>query len=190
MKLDAYLKGLKECPDEWVQSKDHGKLHRLTYDFGIYGNYRTFLDCTRERAEEIFRGINCSPLRRSEFLSLYRNQNRGIKFALNVNRNGTPFLMHDEVCQYPFATYLWIEQSTSHDDSREYLEGRDLVLMLMPALDKSRVRFTIETSFGWKNLTKAGKILPEGYDQIVYSPDSLDSEMQRLRKREKRDHRK
>ena len=54
MKLDDYLKALAECSDEFVEYKTHPanenveRVHRLTWDFGVYGNWPILLNINLE----------------------------------------------------------------------------------------------------------------------------------------------
>ncbi len=62
MNLDEYLEAIEKCPDEFITIKDklenESKLHRLTFDLGIYDNFTILMKTDYYKIIRYFEGSN------------------------------------------------------------------------------------------------------------------------------------
>ncbi len=129
MRLDEYLKAIEECPDEILEVIDEGhkqKVHRLTWELGVYDNWPIFLQAD---FATVLGYLQSSDYRRGE--TFKESSGVNIQFFYNP---GTVELQVMDFVPLSLGTSDLTEEEKSHSQrqERDYNTG----LILHPYQDK------------------------------------------------------
>ena len=178
MKLIDYLSGIRNCPNEFLiyGQTQKQKIHKLTFDFGIYDNWPIFTSLEFNKLENTL-----------DFFKNFEKNRRGdndwtYKYgAVRLQTFGyIPDLFlagssADEKKQMKYVSALMLHPCPEKKAEIAYWQraaARVIAEFSQEAISKN-IPFCFPDSRGWKHL--------DDYSRIVYFPDSVDDEMARLR---------
>lgn len=180
MKLEAYLKAIRECPDEIVEIKDKysqegkTKTHKLTAELGIYDNWPIFLDGNWQDLEKMLRETE----KFGDAESLFKNkcfgylpgtitiyhltQFKGFLHKQGYRLNEEDKKHFERQKKYNLALVVQPYQQKRIEGYYQKVMG-DVIIELSNIFVKNNISFCFPHSIGWKN---SGDL-----SRIVYYPD-------------------
>lgn len=185
MKLEDYLRLLRECPDEFVILEGKKRLNRLTMEYGIYDNWPIFTNSDYEKIIEDFKKNkkwkhkSSSRQENEKDINNVFYYNPGVMIVQVQNRVPYCDCTHDEngfhkekqkelfnmgFCLHPY-------QEKKIEGVSEYRAQIIVINEIADYLRANNFPLCFPRSLGWVNRNSS---------QVVYWPDELHDEMQRL----------
>lgn len=191
MRIERYVKGLRECPDKYVEV-DGEPLPLLTAEFGIYDNFPVILQIENynlwiKNLKENFNHLGQIESHNAERFTYYENPavfytlpgaETAIALGLGTSESDGDKEIEGGIKKYNASLiintpYRWDPQNSEDLRRKKFLESHrsiaNLVIDLSHFLRDNKIPFTFLRSMGWSHAEDYSRI-------VVYNPKTKRTE--------------